>query len=68
MSRRVLGNEGADRVHGGGFAGTIQAFVPSSKAQEYKAVMDGIFGEGSCCLMKIRPVGGIDFIAFAQEI
>lgn len=46
------------RVHGGGFAGTIQAFVKNEKLDEFKKVMDDIFGEGSCHILIIRPVGG----------
>lgn len=46
------------RVHGGGFAGTIQAFVENEKLTEFKTVMDNIFGEGSCHVLIIRPVGG----------
>lgn len=46
------------RVHGGGFAGTIQAFVKNEKLDEYKTAMDSIFGEGSCYVLIIRPVGG----------
>ena len=60
MSKRVLKNSGAVRVHGGGFAGTIQAFVPIELAQSYKTEMDRIFGEGSCQKLRIRPVGGIE--------
>ncbi len=66
ISRKVLCGEGACRVHGGGFAGTIQAFVPKKKSSEYKAALDRIFGTGSCRLMRIRPVGGIDFIEYAE--
>lgn len=65
ISRRVLEGQGACRVHGGGFAGTIQAFVPKAKSAEYKSALDRVFGEGSCRLMRIRPVGGIDFIEYA---
>ncbi len=57
ISDNFLEGEGAFRVHGGGFAGTIQAFVPSERAAEYKRTMDGIFGEGACCIMAVRPVG-----------
>lgn len=46
------------RVHGGGFAGTIQAFVKNECLEEYKNTMDGVFGEGSCYVLIIRPVGG----------
>lgn len=58
-SGRVLGERGAVRVHGGGFAGTIQAFVPVDIAEEYRAEMDRIFGEGSCLSLRVRPVGGV---------
>ncbi len=47
----------AFRVHGGGFAGTIQAFVPSSDVAQFKALMDSAFGEGACMVLNIRPVG-----------
>lgn len=55
-------NPGAFRVHGGGFAGTIQAFVENSKLEEYKNIMDSVFGEGSCHVLNIRPVGGYQVI------
>lgn len=60
--KRALKGKGAIRVHGGGFAGTIQAFVPSQLVSEYKAEMDRIFGQNSCYILKIRPVGGIEII------
>lgn len=60
LSRRFLGNSGAVRVHGGGFAGTIQAFVPVGLADDYINEMNRIFGDKSCTKMKIRPVGGIE--------
>lgn len=60
LSRRFLGNSGAVRVHGGGFAGTIQAFVPINLVDDYISEMNRIFGEKSCTKMKIRPVGGIE--------
>ena len=50
----------ACRVHGGGFAGTIQAFVPNDILADYKNAMEGIFGEGSCYVLIIRPVGGVE--------
>ena len=53
------GKGGAFRVHGGGFAGTIQAFVPHADVEEYRKVMDAAFGEGSCVVMSIRPEGAI---------
>ena len=60
MSRRLLGGEGACRVHGGGFAGTIQAFVPKHLAETYRTGMDKLFGEGSCHKLRIRNCGGIE--------
>lgn len=60
LSQRVLGNDGAARVHGGGFAGTIQAFVPLKKSEAYMAEMNRIFGEGACIKLRIRPVGGLE--------
>lgn len=58
----VLGANGVSRVHGGGFAGTIQAFVKNSYVDEYKKNMDLIFGEGSCSDLRIRKYGGIQVI------
>lgn len=60
LSKSILGRNGAVRVHGGGFAGTIQAFVPAEKVNEYSQEMNRIFGDGSCYILRIRPVGGIE--------
>ncbi len=60
LSEEILKGKGAWRVHGGGFAGTIQAFVPNSLLDEYKTGMEAVFGEGSCYVLAIRPVGGIE--------
>ena len=49
------------RVHGGGFAGTIQAYVPDSKKDEYKKALESVFGAGSCMFLKVRPYGAICF-------
>jgi len=56
-----LGGKGACRVHGGGFAGTIQCYIPSDMLDCYKAMIEKTFGEGSCCVLNIRPVGGYAF-------
>ena len=45
------------RVHGGGFAGTIQAFVPTSEVAGFRTLMDSVFGDGKCIVLRIRPVG-----------
>ena len=58
ISKEILDGKGAWRVHGGGFAGTIQAFVPNELLDEYKSTIEGVFGEGSCHVLIIRPVGG----------
>ncbi len=50
---------GAWRVHGGGFAGTIQAYVPMSEVEGFRALMDGVFGEGKCIVLRIRPEGAV---------
>ena len=59
ISETILGDNGVCRVHGGGFAGTIQAFVKNEAVAEYKATMDNVFGDGSCQVLKIRKDGGM---------
>ena len=54
----LLGGRGAHRVHGGGFAGTVQAFVPLDMLETFRAGIDAAIGEGSCHVLSIRPVGG----------
>ncbi len=58
----VLCGKGAWRVHGGGFAGTIQAFVPAELLDEFKSRICAVFGEKSCYVLNIRPDGGIKVI------
>lgn len=60
LTERFLKGRGACRVHGGGFAGTIQCFIPSEEINEYKSMIEKVFGEGSCYILKIRPVGGYE--------
>ena len=57
LSERMLKGSGAWRVHGGGFAGTILAFVPHYKLDAYVQQMDAVFGKGACTVLGIRPVG-----------
>ena len=59
VSDSILGEDECSRVHGGGFAGTIQAFVRNENTDRYRETMDKIFGEGSCQILKIRKYGGI---------
>lgn len=59
LSDIVLGGEGAWRVHGGGFAGTVQAFVPNTVVDKYVQTLEHTFGEGKCHKLFIRPQGAI---------
>ena len=60
LAERVLsGKRAAWRVHGGGFAGTIQAFGPTEDVAEFRAVMDAAFGEGRCMVLRVRPEGAL---------
>ncbi|MCD8095198.1 MAG: galactokinase [Ruminococcus sp.] len=60
LASDILNGEGACRVHGGGFAGTIQAFVPEYKLLEFKRRMERVFGKESCYVLSIRPFGGTE--------
>ncbi len=62
VSENMLGNNGVCRVHGGGFAGTIQAFVKNEEVKSYQKNMDKIFGDGSCSVLKIRKYGGMQIL------
>ena len=62
MCQDILKGKGAWRVHGGGFAGTIQAFVPMDLLDEFKTKICAVFGEKSCYVLNIRPEGGIKVI------
>ncbi|WP_372652159.1 galactokinase [Draconibacterium sp.] len=59
LSEMVLKGSGAWRVHGGGFGGTIQAFVPQEKLDEYVGVLEHVYGKGSCHKLFIRSKGSI---------
>lgn len=59
ISETILGDDGVCRVHGGGFAGTIQAFVKNEAVEKYRNHMNHIFGEASCSVLKIRKFGGM---------
>lgn len=58
LSENILQDNGVCRVHGGGFAGTIQAFVKDEFVEEYKREIEKYFGEGSCHILKVRKYGG----------
>ena len=60
LAEHYLGGRGAYRVHGGGFAGTIQAFVPYDILDSFVAGIDGALGAGACHVLSIRPQGGVE--------
>ena len=59
LSEMVLKGSGAWRVHGGGFGGTIQAFVPQDKLDEYVKTLEHVYGKGTCHKLFIRAKGAI---------
>nr|WP_326165458.1 galactokinase family protein [uncultured Oscillibacter sp.] len=63
LGRELLGGTGAIRVHGGGFAGTVQAFVPFGKLEAFKTGMEALLGPGMCHVLRIRPQGGTVIVA-----
>jgi len=60
LAEHYLNGRGAYRVHGGGFAGTIQAFVPFDILDSFVAGMDAVLGAGACHVLSIRPQGGVE--------
>ena len=60
VSERLLNGRGACRVHGGGFAGTIQAYVPFDILDSYREGMEKVFGKGSCYVLSVRGCGGVE--------
>lgn len=62
VSESILGPNGVCRVHGGGFAGTIQAFVRNEAVEDYKERLEAIFGPDSCHVLKVRLQGGMQVL------
>ncbi len=62
LCEEFLGDRGAYRVHGGGFAGTVQAFVPFDMLDEFKMKIENILGDGMCHVLSIRPAGGCELV------
>ena len=60
LAEHYLNGRGAYRVHGGGFAGTIQAFVPFDILDQFVSGMDSVLGAGACHVLSIRPQGGVE--------
>ncbi|MEG1011365.1 MAG: galactokinase family protein [Ruthenibacterium sp.] len=59
LSQKILHGKGAWRLQGGGFAGTVQAFVPVALLAEYRAAMENVFGEGACYVLNVRNYGAL---------
>ncbi|MBQ8696237.1 MAG: galactokinase, partial [Clostridia bacterium] len=68
IAEQILDGEGACRVHGGGFAGTVQVFCPKAKVSALKEAIDTAFGEGSCVSLFIRPFGGLAVDEYYEQI
>lgn len=64
LSEKILSGRGAVRVHGGGFAGTIQAFVPHDLLECFKQEIESVFGAGACHILSVRPVGGTRILPY----
>ena len=62
LCEHILGGRGAVRVHGGGFGGTAQAFVPLDMLDPFKERIEAVIGKGGCHVLSIRPAGGIRII------
>ena len=60
LCEHYLHGKGAYRVHGGGFAGTVQAFAPFALLEEFRAGIDAVLGQGACHVLSIRPQGGVE--------
>ena len=60
LCEHYLRGKGAYRVHGGGFAGTVQAFVPFELLDSFRAGIDAVLGQGACHVLSIRPHGGVE--------
>lgn len=60
VTKQFLGDKGACRVHGGGFAGTVQCYIPDERFEEYREMIENVFGKGACVPLLVRPVGGCE--------
>lgn len=62
LCEHYLQRRGAYRVHGGGFAGTVQAFVPFDLLETFRSGIDAVLGQGACHVLSIRPQGGVEMV------
>jgi len=60
LTKQFLNGHGAYRVHGGGFAGTIQCYIPNRMFDDYKQMIESVFGDGACVRLFVRLVGGYE--------
>ena len=60
LCKRLLGGKGGYRVHGGGFAGPVQVFVPFDILDHFRSGIDAVLGQGACHVLSIRPEGGVE--------
>ena len=60
LCSRYLGDRGGYRVHGGGFAGTVQAFVPFDLLEQFRQGVEAVLGQGACHVLSIRSQGGTE--------
>ncbi len=63
LTKRFLNGKGACRVHGGGFAGTIQCYIPNELVDAYRTMIESVFGKDSCVPLIVRPIGGCEIIS-----
>lgn len=63
LTERFLKGKGACRVHGGGFAGTIQCYIPENMMNDYVSMIEAVFGKGSCNILNIRSLGGCEIVS-----
>ena len=62
LCEKLLQGRGAYRVHGGGFAGTVQAFVPLDLLESFRIGIDAVLGKGACHVLSIRSQGGVEIL------
>lgn len=67
LAEKALAGRGAVRVHGGGFAGTIQAFVPQDMEKSFVEAMESVLGQGTCHAVSVRPEGGCMIMSSEKE-
>jgi galactokinase len=67
VAERLVGDAGAVRVHGGGFAGTLQAYVPTEGLSSFRERIEAVLGQGCCHVLTIRPEGGYTLLAQADK-